>query len=73
MSRSPAQLGMKGSLAHAEAHRILSAAQSGFRQRTSHAAPIQMLQMIIEDAELSQQDLYTLQVDFSSAFNTIDQ
>ena len=32
-----------------------------------------MLQMAIEDAELSQQDLYTLQVDFSSAFNMIDQ
>jgi hypothetical protein len=28
-----------------------------------------MLQMVIEDAELSQQDLYTLQVDYSSAFN----
>jgi exonuclease III len=58
---------------YAEAHRILSAAQSGFRQRTSRAVPIQMLQMAIEDAELSQQDLYTMQVDFSSAFNTIDQ
>ncbi len=58
---------------YAEAHRILSGAQSGFRQRTSRAVPIQMLQMVIEDAELSQQDLYTLQVDFSSAFNMIDQ
>ncbi len=35
--------------------------------------PIQLLQMVIEDAELSQQDLYTLQVDYSSAFNMIDQ
>jgi hypothetical protein len=49
----------------AEAHRIVSGAQSGFRQRTSRAVPIQMLQMAIEDAELSQQDLYTLQVDYS--------
>jgi hypothetical protein len=57
----------------AEAHRIVSGAQSGFRQRTSLAVPIQMLQMVIEDAELSQQDLYTLQVDYSSAFNMIDQ
>ncbi len=32
-----------------------------------------MLQMVIEDAELSQQDLYTLQVNYSSAFNMIDQ
>jgi hypothetical protein len=28
--------------------------------------------MAIEDAKLSQQDLYTLQVDFSSAFNMTD-
>jgi hypothetical protein len=32
-----------------------------------------MLQMVIGDAELSEQDLYTLQVDYSSAFNMIDQ
>ncbi len=46
----------------AEAHRIVSGAQSGFRQRTSRAVPIQMLQMVIEDAELSQQDLYSVHV-----------
>jgi hypothetical protein len=33
---------------------------------------LQMLVMAIEDAKLSQQDLYTLQVDFSSAFNMTD-
>jgi hypothetical protein len=55
---------------HAEEHRILSEVQCGFRKhRGTHQ---QMLVMAIEDAKLSQQDLYTLKVDFSSAFNMTD-
>ena len=57
---------------YAESHRILSGMQCGFRQRMSRAVPLQMLLMAIEDAELTNQDLFTLQVDFSSAFNLID-
>ncbi len=45
----------------AGAHRIVSGAQSGFRQRTSREVPIQMLQMVIEDAELSSGNLAGVQ------------
>jgi ribonuclease HI len=57
---------------YAESHAIISEMQSGFRQRTSRHRPLQLLLMMIEDAELTAQDLYTLQVDFSAAFNMSD-
>jgi hypothetical protein len=57
---------------YAESHSILSEVQSGFRQRTSRCRPLQLLLMAIEDAELAQRNLFTLQVDFSAAFNMSD-
>jgi hypothetical protein len=57
---------------YAEEHRILSEVQCGFRKHRGTHQQLQMLVMAIEDAKLSQQDLYTLQVDFSSAFNMTD-
>ena len=57
----------------AEANMLLSETQSGFRQRTGRHIPIQSLVMMLEDARLSGQDIYTIQVDLSKAFDTIDQ
>jgi ribonuclease HI len=57
---------------YAEEHRILSEVQCGFRRYRGTHQQLQMLIMAIEDAKLSQQDLYALQVDFSSAFNMTD-
>jgi ribonuclease HI len=57
---------------YAEENRILSGVQCGFRRYKGTHQQLQMLVMAIEDAKLSQQDLYALQVDFSSAFNMTD-
>ena len=57
---------------YAEQHRVLSSVQGGFRKNTGTNKQLQMLVMAIEDAKLSAQDLYKLQVDFSSAFNMSD-
>jgi hypothetical protein len=57
----------------AETNMLLSETQSGFRQRTGRHIPIQSLVMMLEDARLSGQDIYTIQVDLSKAFDTIDQ
>jgi hypothetical protein len=57
---------------YAEEHRVISGTQAGFRKNTSTHKQLQMLVMAIEDARLTAQDLYTMQVDFSSAFNMTD-
>ena len=51
---------------------ILSYSQEGFRSRRNTVRQLQLVQNIITDAKLTQQDLYVMYVDFSSAFNTID-
>jgi hypothetical protein len=57
---------------YAEEHRVISGTQAGFRKNTSTHKQLQMLVMAIEDARLTAQDMYTMQVDFSSAFNMTD-
>ena len=57
---------------YAEENRILSGMQSGFRKHTGTHRQLQMLVMALEDAKLTSQDIYQLQVDFSSAFNMTD-
>ena len=57
---------------YAEHFNILSSAQEGFRKHKSTIRQLQNVMNIMPDAKLSQQDLYLLYVDFSSAFNTID-
>ncbi len=51
---------------------ILSSAQEGFRKQKNTTRQLQNVMNIMSDAKISQQDLYLLYVDFSSAFNTID-
>lgn len=63
----------RGLARYAETNRILSTAQAGFRQHQNTMDQIQLLIMALEDARLTGQNLYMLQVDFSSAFNMIDQ
>ncbi len=50
----------------------MSSAQDGFRKQKNTVRQLQNVMNIMSDAKISQQDLYLLYVDFSSAFNTID-
>jgi hypothetical protein len=56
---------------YAERYNVLSSCQEGFRRGRGTARQIQTLVRTIEDAALTSRDLYTLYVDFSSAFNTM--
>jgi hypothetical protein len=57
---------------YAERHGLLSEWQSGFRAGRDTHNSVQTLVTILEDARLSSQNLYLLNVDFSSAFNMMD-
>ncbi len=57
---------------YAEHFNILSSVQEGFRKQKNTIRQLQNVMNIMSDAKRSQQDLYLLYVDFSSAFNTID-
>jgi len=57
---------------YAEHFNILSSAQEGFRKQKNTIRQLQNIMNIMSDAKISQQDLYLLYVDFSSAFNTIN-
>lgn len=52
---------------------VLSSNQWGFRPRRGTLQPLEMLVMALEDAMLFSQNIYLLMVDFSAAFDTIDQ
>jgi len=58
---------------YAEEHSMLSSAQEGFRAHRNTSRQLSNLMHVIEDAALTGSNLYTLYVDFSSAFNMIDQ
>ena len=62
----------EGLYKYAEHFTILSSAQEGFRKQKNTIWQLQNVMNIMSDAKFSQQDLYLLYVDFSSAFNTID-
>ena len=57
---------------YAEAHRVLSASQGGFRSMQNTARQVQLLVSAIEDARQTGHDLYLLQIDFTKAFDTMD-
>ena len=57
---------------YADHHDILSGAQEGFRKEKNTIRQLQNMMNIMSDAKISNQDLYIMYVDFSSAFNTID-
>ena len=57
---------------YAERYRILSPAQKGFRKWANTMEQLQLLIMALEDARDTGQDIFNIQVDFCSAFNTLD-
>lgn len=57
---------------YAEHYDILSSSQEGFRQEKNTMRQLHNLMNVLSDAKLSEQNLYMLYLDFSSAFNTID-
>ena len=58
---------------YAEKYNILSSAQAGFRKFQNTSRQLQMLTMMLEDAKITEQDIYLMLIDFTSAFNTINQ
>ena len=57
---------------YAEHYDILSTSQEGFRHGKGTMRQLHNLMNVLSDAKISEQNLYMLYVDFSSAFNTID-
>ena len=55
-----------------EEHSILSASQEGFRLRCSTSRQLQRLAHLLENAAMTNSNIYALYVDFTNAFNTID-
>ena len=56
----------------AERNNIISYTQGGFRNKRTTADQLELLTMILEDAQLTKQDIYMLMIDFTEAFDTID-
>ena len=57
---------------YGERQGIIGSAQEGFRRHRNTMRQLQMAILMIEDAALYHQDLYSLYIDFSSAFNTVN-
>ncbi len=57
---------------YADHYDILSNSQEGYRPYRNTMRQLQTVVSIMSDAKLSEQNLYMLYIDFSSAFNTID-
>ena len=60
---------------YAEHFRILSEGQEGFRKHRKTMRSLQSLRIlnVYEDARLSRQNVYAVYIDYSNAFNTINQ
>ena len=56
----------------ADARRIMSGVQEGFRAHRNTTRQLRRLMMAIEDAKVSNNSLYLLYVDFTNAFGSID-
>ena len=57
---------------YGEKQRITGSAQEGFRRYHNTSRQLEMAILMIEDAALYNQDIYSPYVDFSSAFNTVN-
>ena len=57
--------------AYADKHRILSQEQGGFRAHCNTIHQLEVHTMLLEDARLNGQDIFTLMVDLKEAFDTI--
>lgn len=62
----------RGLSKYAEHYDILSSSQEGFRGGKNTIRQLHNLINVLSDAKITQQNLYMLYIDFSSAFNTID-
>jgi hypothetical protein len=58
--------------AYGERYQILHNSQEGFRAERSTSRQIQILIATLEDARLTNQDIYILYIDFKNAFGSID-
>ena len=58
--------------AYGERYQILHDSQEGFRAERSTSRQIQLLIAALEDARLTNQDIYLLYIDFKNAFGSID-
>ena len=56
----------------AERNNIITYTQGGFRNKRNTTDQLELLTMILEDAQLTKQDIYMLMIDFTEAFDTID-
>ena len=59
-------------LTYGERQGIIGSAQEGFRRYRNTSRQLRMAILMIDDAALYHQDLYSLYIDFSSAFNTVN-
>ena len=57
---------------YGEKHQILHDSQEGFRAERSTSRQLQLLIAALEDAQLTNQDIYLLYIDFKNAFGSID-
>ena len=57
---------------HAERNNILTYTQGGFRNKRTTSDQLELMTMILEDAKLTQQDIYLAMIDYTEAFDTID-
>jgi hypothetical protein len=57
---------------YGERNAVHSHSQAGFRSKRSTHEQVENLVMALEDALMSKQDIYLLQVDFSEAFDTVN-
>lgn len=58
--------------AYGERHQILHDSQEGFHTERCTSRQIQLLTTALEDAPLTNQDIYLLYIDFKNAFGSID-
>ncbi len=57
---------------YGECQGIIGSSQEGFRRYHNTSRQVQMATLMIEDAALYHRDVYSLYIDFSSAFNTVN-
>ena len=57
---------------YGEIHHILHKSQEGFRAERNTARQIQTITTALEDAKLTNQDIYIMYIDFKNAFGFID-
>ena len=57
---------------YGEQHRLLHFSQEGFRPQRNTSRQIQMVIVALEDARLTNKDIYLTYIDFRNAFGSID-